>query len=211
MASADARAKVDLGPELFTVSGMLTAEECAELIARGEEFSYERATVRMRSGAAMRPEIRDNDRAVMVDQGLADDLWARSRPFVPENLEGGTAVGLGAEFRYYRYEPGQRFKRHIDGVIERSPDVRSRLTCLIYLNDGFEGGETAFYSFEKTDGVRPEFRSVSPEAGAALFFRHEWWHEGRAVTSGRKYVLRTDVFYSFADGERSPAALGGDR
>jgi len=173
MVSGDGPTKTELGPELFTVSGLLTCDECAALIVRGEQLGFERATVKMRSGAAMRPEIRDNDRAVMDDETLADELWTRCRPFIPKSLEGGTAVGFGAELRFYRYEPGQRFKRHIDGVIARSPDVRSRLTCLIYLNEGFEGGETAFYSFEMRDGVRPEFRTVSPEAGAALFFRHE--------------------------------------
>jgi hypothetical protein len=28
-----------------------------------------------------------------------------------------------------------------------------------------------------------------------LFFKHERWHEGAPVRSGRKYVLRTDVLY----------------
>jgi hypothetical protein len=40
---------------------------------------------------------------------------------------------------------------------------------------------------------------VSPVAGTGLFFLHDWWHEGRLLESGRKYVLRTDVFYRFPE------------
>ncbi|HEX4608064.1 MAG TPA: 2OG-Fe(II) oxygenase, partial [Urbifossiella sp.] len=147
----------------------------------------------------MRPGIRDNDRAEFTDPELAADLWGRCRAFVPGELEGGTAVGLDDNFRFYRYDVGQRFKRHRDGVVERSPAVRSRLTCLFYLNDGFAGGETVFYATEMVEGVRREEVVVVPRAGDALLFLHEWWHEGRELTAGRKYVLRSDVFYRFPD------------
>ena len=36
---------------------------------------------------------------------------------------------------------------------------------------------------------------ITPKRGMALFFRHELPHEGRAVRSGTKYVMRTDVMY----------------
>ena len=54
----------------------------------------------------------------------------------------------------------------------------------MYLNDDFTGGETAVMS-----------KVIMPKRGMALFFRHELRHEGRAVTSGTKYVMRTDVMY----------------
>lgn len=63
----------------------------------------------------------------------------------------------------------------------------SRLTLLVYLNDGFEGGATDFRDF-----------AVTPRTGDALLFVHDTWHEGQAVTRGHKYVLRSDVMY--ADG-----------
>jgi hypothetical protein len=126
---------------VFTVSQLLTPDECRNLIDRGESLGFQQASVRMASGAQMRPDIRDNDRAKFTDFELAGDLWKRCEPFVPQTLEGGCAVGLDAHFRFYRYDVGQRFKRHRDGVVERSPTERSRLTCLFYLNDGFRGGE----------------------------------------------------------------------
>jgi predicted 2-oxoglutarate/Fe(II)-dependent dioxygenase YbiX len=191
--------KTVLAENVFTVSGILTPEECSQLIERGEALGFERAAVRTSSGPQMRPLIRDNDRAEFVDPALAAILWERCLPFVSQELEGGTAIGLDDHFRFYRYDVGQRFKRHKDGVVERSPIVRSRLSCLFYLNGGFTGGETVFYSHEQVQGVRQEEAVVVPQAGDALFFLHEWWHEGRELTMGRKYVLRSDVFYRFPE------------
>ena len=56
---------------------------------------------------------------------------------------------------------------------------------MIYLNEGFEGGETVFQ----------RFLGVKPACGKALVFFHRQLHEGAPVVSGRKYVLRTDVMY----------------
>ncbi len=187
----------DLGDNVFTVSGLLMPEECLELIARGESIGFRPASVRTAPGPRPRPDIRDNDRAEFDDPGLAESLWRRCLPFLSQESEGGVAVGLDHHFRLYRYDAGQRFNRHKDGVTERSPYVRSRLTCLFYLNEGFVGGETVFYSDVVIGGLRREEMAVSPRTGAALFFLHERWHEGRAPEAGRKYVLRSDVFYRY--------------
>ena len=56
---------------------------------------------------------------------------------------------------------------------------------MIYLNEDFEGGETAF-----------EHTVVRPRLGSALLFFHAILHEGREVTRGQKYVLRSDVMYA---------------
>ncbi|MBY0229514.1 MAG: 2OG-Fe(II) oxygenase [Gemmataceae bacterium] len=190
--------RTDLAPHLFTVAGLLSPEECRALIERGEAIGFKRAAVRTASGPQALAGIRDNDRAEFADPALAALLWERCRPFVPAMLEGGEALCLDGTFRFYRYDPGQRFKRHRDGVVNLSPRVRSRLTCLFYLNGGFVGGETAFHSEEFVDGIRQEVCAVTPTEGQALFFLHEWLHEGRPLTEGRKYVLRSDVFYRFA-------------
>jgi hypothetical protein len=57
---------------------------------------------------------------------------------------------------------------------------------MVYLNDGFGGGATKFLDYEI---------DVVPKAGMALLFQHRILHEGAIVTSGVKYVLRSDVMY----------------
>ncbi len=62
------------------------------------------------------------------------------------------------------------------------------------------GGETVFYRgrYGAVKGVACEW---APAAGSALVHRHGaacLLHEGRAVTAGAKYVLRTDIVYAAA-------------
>ncbi len=97
------------------------------------------------------------------------------------------AVGANERFRCYRYEPGERFAAHYDGAFRRNHRERSELTLMVYLNDGFGGGATRFHDFDV---------DVGPRTGMALLFQHSMFHEGCVVTSGMKYVLRSDVMYA---------------
>jgi prolyl 4-hydroxylase len=176
---------VTLSPGIFTVADFFTQEECARYISESETAGYEVATIQTRKGATLDTGVRNNERLIVDDRDLAQDLWLRLRVHVPVFLEGRQAVGINERFRFYRYEPGQYFAPHSDGSFRRESGEESRLTLLVYLNDEFEGGETVF-----TDTV------VTPARGMALVFRHELMHEGRAVVRGSKYVLRSDVMFN---------------
>jgi hypothetical protein len=78
---------------------------------------------------------------------------------------------------------------HIDGSYKRSETEFSYYTFMIYLNDGYEGGETKFASGE----------IIRPKTGTALIFEHRQRHEGAALISGIKYVLRSDIMYKLKD------------
>jgi predicted 2-oxoglutarate/Fe(II)-dependent dioxygenase YbiX len=182
--------------EIWTLPGVLTPDECRAVIATGEAAGFEAAAVRTSGGPQMMEGVRNNDRIVFDDPALARLLWERVREHVPPEVEGARASGLYQPFRLYRYDPGQRFKRHKDGSEMTDTGERSRFTFLVYLNADCEGGETVFsdYTFENGQGTRHEI-TATPEAGMGLVFKHERWHEGAPVIVGRKYVLRTDVLY----------------
>lgn len=191
--------KTDIAQRLFTVTDLLTSAECEELIIRGEAMGFEAASVATADGPQMMPGVRNNDRVTFDDAKLTDWLWERLRAYVPPELNGAAPAGLNERLRIYRYDSSQRFHAHRDGVVKRSPAERSRLTFMVYLNDGAEGGQTVFYSEERINGLRRVVASIEPKAGMALVFAHEWWHEGAKVLSGRKYVLRSDVMYRDPD------------
>jgi len=181
---------------IFTINGIFTAVECEDLIKRGEDLGYEAAGVRTSHGPKMMTNVRNNDRAEFKDKAFADDVWLRVEPFIPPVLDGVRATGLFPNFRFYRYDPGQRFKRHIDGAVDMPNGDRSKLTLLIYLNDGYTGGDTIFSTYDFVDGVATvHSKRITPRTGLTLVFRHELKHEGEELVDGRKYVLRTDVLY----------------
>lgn len=174
----------ELAPSIFTIRGVLTADECQQLIAFAEGRGFDPATINAFGVQRRDEETRNNDRVIDDDFDLARRLWSRVEVFMPHILAGRPVRGLNERFRYYRYTPGQRFAWHFDGAFARPNGEVSMLTFMIYLNEGYAGGETQFESV-----------SVAGKLGMALVFEHELLHEGAEVTAGVKYVLRSDVMY----------------
>ncbi|MCW8132952.1 MAG: 2OG-Fe(II) oxygenase [Planctomycetota bacterium] len=189
------------------VPGALRPDECAALIGLGETAGFAPAPIEGAQELARGFRVsdgRDNARAAFEDAEIAERIWTRvagqARELGAEAAPGAEATGLNERLRLYRYDEGQRFPPHADGYYVR-PGERSLLTLLLYLNEGYEGGETCFAATEFEAA-----QAFVPRTGAALIFPHERWHEGRPVLKGRKYVLRTDVM--FRDGPSpSPARI----
>lgn len=178
------------GDRIFLLTDVLSPEECAAYIALSEQSPYEEAPLYLAEGPVLDKQVRDNARLVRDDPDLARELWRRAGPLVPLKRGSWQAIGLHPRFRFYRYDPGQKFAPHFDGYIEEPDGSTSSLTFLVYLNDGFEGGETRFYPFHLHQPI-----VVEPRRGTAVLFAHRQLHEGASVLQGRKYVLRSDVMY----------------
>lgn len=178
------RIVTNLNDHLFTVGDVLTAHECEELIAQSESMGYQHAPINGRTTTQINKDVRSNSRVILDDPDLAESLWQRVKEYLPGKYSFWEPVGLNERFRFYRYEPEERFVWHMDGSFRRDNGDASRVTLLLYLNEVEQGGATSF----------KEHR-VQPETGTALFFLHDYLHQGDPVIKGRKYVLRTDVMY----------------
>jgi hypothetical protein len=183
----------DLSNVIEDFAGALSEEECRALIDLGESAGFAPAII---NGALNGPfgfivlKGRNNHRASVDDIGLSNTLWKRISRCAPVVVAGRRVLGLNERLRFYRYDAGQDFPAHTDGCYLRANGERSLLTLMIYLNADFMGGETFFLQSKKL---------IAPETGKALIFSHHLWHEGRKVTEGRKYILRTDVMYGNDD------------
>jgi predicted 2-oxoglutarate/Fe(II)-dependent dioxygenase YbiX len=176
------------GDRIFVIDEFFSPVECADAIAHSERAGYDDAPLTTLDGPVMDKTVRNNTRVIIDDPAFAGHIWERLRPFVASPMGDWEAIGLNERFRYYRYDIGERFAPHFDGAFQRSASEISALTFMVYLNDGFEGGETIFCWSQEPLVVRPT-------TGMALLFRHRQLHEGAPVRRGRKYVLRSDVMY----------------
>lgn len=178
--------KTILHPEIFLIENFLTHEECDHYIELTKGQVFEEAKINMQGRQVMSKGIRNNDRLMVFDNELAENLFQRAAGFLPQTHENYEVSGFNEMFRIYKYSTGQRFKMHRDGSYLRNEHEKSFYTFLIYLNDDFEGGETEF------EGLF----TVAPKKGSALVFHHPLRHEGKTLISGLKYVLRTDIMYT---------------
>jgi hypothetical protein len=178
--------KTILHPEILLIENFLTNEECDHYIELTKDKVFEEAKINMQGRQVMSKGIRNNDRLMVFDNKLAENLFQKASGFLPQTHKNYKVTGFNEMFRIYKYSPGQRFKMHRDGSYIRNEHEKSFYTFLIYLNDDFEGGETEF------EGLF----TVAPKKGSALVFHHPLRHEGKTLISGLKFVLRTDIMYT---------------
>lgn len=177
-----------LSDTIFTIDNFWTKQECEDFIAKSELMGYVVATVETEKGHKVVESVRNNARVVYKDFNLANKIWQQLIGFAPKRIGNSFASGLNELFRFYKYDAGQKFKKHRDQSFIRNEEETSYYTFLIYLNDNYEGGETTFNQL-----------SVKPKQGTALLFLHDLEHEGSTVKKGIKYVLRTDIMYRFCE------------
>ncbi len=173
-------------PLVWTVDDALSAAERDAYVGRLRAGAAEVAPIVGREGPEIDLAVRNNTRVMWDDAAEARALLARVEAAVPPVLSGLRLAGANPRLRLYRYGPGERHGAHWDTVVELGDGVRSLVTLVFYLNDGFEGGETDFPELD---------RKVAPRAGRALLFQHRILHEATEVRAGEKLVLRTDVLY----------------
>jgi prolyl 4-hydroxylase len=161
---------------------LMTLAECAYLIHVAEDL-FRPSMVYDREGRGIPDAIRTSDGAGF-DWLLEDPaIHALNRRIAKAT---GTAYDQGEPLQVLRYAPSQEYKPHFD-FLEGVENPRP-WTALVYLNEGYEGGQTAFV---ETD------LQVRGRTGDVLVFRNEGSgglkeplakHAGMPVTSGTKYL-----------------------
>jgi hypothetical protein len=213
--AAAAVRRIDIAgvPGAFQLLNLLTSNECDQFVQITDSLGYHTD-----SPVSLPHSIRHNlNLNWVVDDSVDGPIWARSKEFISEGIDGHQPLGLNARFRFYRYAGGDFFKPHTDGawpgsrVIDRQlvhdayGDRESQMTILIFLSGGYTGGRTVFFvpdALAADDEVQksPNVVSVSTPKGGALCFPHGFHpqhclHAGEGVESGVKYIIRSDILY----------------
>jgi prolyl 4-hydroxylase len=157
-------------PHILRFRALLTPEECAWLIAAAAPMLAPSVVVDPKTGA-QRPDSLRSAESVGFTAPLENPaIHALNRRLAAASR---TAPEQGEPLQVLRYAPGGEYRAHFDAI----PSFRNQriLTMLVWLNDGFEGGETLF----------PEAgRTLRGAAGDAILFRNAL-ADGRADPSSR--------------------------
>ena len=130
----------------FTLDNVLSVGECEDLIRETEARGYELALLNTGGGSQdLRTDVRNSKRCIVDCQERAGLIWERIKNHLPQTWQSHPVVGLNERLRFLKYSPGEYFKPHYDGSYRR-PDGKeiSFVTIQLYLNEGFEGGNTTF-------------------------------------------------------------------
>ena len=172
--------RLSMGPNVVIFRKAFTLAECDFLVALAEP-TYERSLVIMDARDVPDP-IRTSDGSTihwLIEDPATHAINRRLAALT------GTPVYHGEPLQILRYRPGQQYRPHNDWL---APPNRRIVTALIYLNDGYGGGETEFVKTGlKVKGRKGDVLAfVSALPNGELDPLSE--HAGLPVTSGTKYL-----------------------
>ena len=165
---------------LYIIDNILTDKECER---------YIRIFNNPKKVETINTKKRKYHRVIFIDEDLANKLYDKVKDFIPKKIK-NKVVGLNKYIRLRKYDKGQFFGIHKDGInVDKETSSMSYATLNIFLNENFEGGNTTFYlKDKKTINIK-----AKPKAGRGSFFYSQQFHEGNKIISGNKYLLRTDL------------------
>jgi prolyl 4-hydroxylase len=184
-------------PPIRLVRQLLSAEECAYLVAMATPALRPSVIVDPATGRPKPDPVRTSDGMNFgpAQEDLAVNMLNRRIAAAT-----GTAYEAGEPLHVLRYVPGQEYKPHLDAL----PGVSNQrvLTALVYLNGGYEGGETVFdrigLSAKGEPGDCLIFSNVQADGSGDQRSRHA----GAPVTGGVKWLatrwIRSHAFDPFA-------------
>ncbi len=172
-------------PEVKVFPALFAPAECTYLIETAASVLRPSVVVDPHTGEQVPNPVRTSQAAAFpfVDENPA--IHALNRRLAAAS---GTDVRAGEPLQILRYAPGQQYREHSDALPGVAPSQQRVLTFLVYLDEDYEGGETAFPALgmqvrgRRGDGLL--FRNAS-EAGVPDPLAV---HSGLPVTSGVKHL-----------------------
>jgi prolyl 4-hydroxylase len=182
--SAPAPETICTAPRVALVRALASPDECRFLIDTALPLLRPSVVVDPRSGQFIHDPVRTSAAAAFPFVLESPAIHAICRRIARVT---GTAPEQGEPPQVLRYTPGQEYKPHLDALA--GTDNQRVITALIYLNDDYDGGETAFpQAGLKVRGRMGDallFRNVTPSGAADATARHA----GLAVRRGQKFLL----------------------
>ncbi|KAF0709325.1 hypothetical protein AaE_012911 [Aphanomyces astaci] len=201
---------IDGVPGAFLLKNVLSLDECAQLRAAVSLLHDEKAAILVDDKKPRRPS--QHHIPTQVDPSALEEIMRRLRPHMPSHAGPTNRAPLATAFlspflRSYYYHEADFSMPHYDKSFTHHEGLRGRIlnfsaySVLFYLNGGFDGGHTSFFTDKSATTIAAQ---VGPCIGDVLVFPHgnfpgcfpNPFHEGSTVTRGEKLLIRTDLVFA---------------
>jgi prolyl 4-hydroxylase len=170
-------------PDVQLFEGFLSPAETAYLIEVSERFMTPSVIFDVASGRNIPDPVRTSWQATFIPVFEDPAIHAINRRIAKAS---GVPVENGEPLQVLRYTAGQEFRRHVDAT-RGQRNMRAK-TFLIWLNDGYTGGETVFTRLGVALRGRPGDAVVFDNVDANGDPDPRSEHAGHPVTAGTKYI-----------------------
>lgn len=143
-------------PDVKRFPKLLTPAECAHLAQVASTMLEPARVIDPRTGQWIAHPIRTSDGAAIGP--AREDLVVRALNRRIAAIS-GTDIDQGEPLTILRYRPGQQYRLHLDAI--QDAENQRMATALVYLNEGYGGGETHFPAAGLT---------VTPRGGDVILF-----------------------------------------
>ncbi len=169
-------------PEVRLFPRLFTSDECRHLVQAAEP-GFERSMIHGIDAPDYLDPIRTSEGSAMHALIVDPVTHALSRRLA---AAAGLTIDHAEPLLILRYRPGQQYRNHFDFL--PGAENQRLMTGLVYLNDGYEGGETAFvkagFKVKGGQGDAIVFRNIGPDRRADPMAEHA----GLPVTKGIKLL-----------------------
>ena len=175
--------RLSTSPDVRLLPGLFSPAECAHVASVGGDMLEPSTIVDPATGRARPDPVRTSDAAVIGPAREDLVIRALNRRIA---VASGTAIENGEPLTVLRYIGGQQYRPHHDAL---PGAINQRAwTMLVYLNEGYHGGETAF----PASGLKVQGRGgdgvLFANLGAGGRIDPRALHAGLAVTAGAKWL-----------------------
>nr|QBK88155.1 MAG: 2OG-Fe(II) oxygenase superfamily protein [Marseillevirus LCMAC202] len=181
----NANEKINITPHVWSIPNWFSGETC-ELLIKNMEYWIKNETMHTFQTGKY---TFYND--LQTAPKIAEQFYQVIKPYVHDVYHAANGgdwefIGVNPIIPWAMYKAGEEFGRHQDTPVKHK-EGEDKMTCLIYLNDDFEGGQTFI---EDTDEY-----PIEPKQGTALIFDIDLWHRGHQVESGKKYWVGFEMIF----------------
>lgn len=170
-------------PAIRYFPALLTPAECQHIAMAAADMLEPALIIDPANGASKPHPVRTSDGAAIGPTREDLVVQAINRRLAQAS---GTHVDQGEPLTVLRYRPGQQYRPHLDTIAgEKNQRIK---TMIVYLNEGFVGGETVFPAldlrFRPRGGDALLFDNVLPDMTADK----RSIHAGLPVIQGAKWI-----------------------